>query len=146
MAYIDTQCFTKNDLIELDGYKVIKSNCTKTDENFVCLLLPEAERIAEKYDYSLSKINNQNYNTYLKTLASGAGVKEALTSHMGRHTFATYLLNKNIPIEGVSRALGHTNIKQMQHYAKLLGKKVIADMSVLLEDKDQKKAQNDLRM
>lgn len=92
LAYIDTQCFTKNDLIELDGYKVIKSNRTKTDENFVCLLLPEAENIAEKYDYSLPKINNQNYNTYLKTLASGAGVKKALTSHMGRHNETPYRL------------------------------------------------------
>lgn len=138
LAYIDTQCFTKDDLIEVDGYKVIKSNRTKTDENFVCLLLPEAENIALKYDYSLPKINNQNYNAYLKTLASGAGIKKALTSHMGRHTFATYLLNKNIPIETVSRALGHTNIKQTEHYAKLLGKKVIADMSILLENNNLK--------
>lgn len=85
LAYIDTQCFTKNDLIELDGYKVIKSNRTKTNEIFFCLLLPEAEYIAEKYDYSLPKINNQNYNTYLKALASGFSIKKALTSYVARY-------------------------------------------------------------
>lgn len=66
------------------------------------------------------------------------GLLSNFTIHVARHTFATYLLNKNIPIESVSRALGHTNIKQTEHYAKLLGKKVIADMSTLLENKNKK--------
>lgn len=61
-------------------------------------------------------------------------LNKTMTSHIARHTFATYLLNKNIPIDTVSRALGHTNIKQSQHYARLLGKKVISDMSVLLKE------------
>lgn len=139
LSFIDTQSFSEHDVVKIDKFKAIKSNRTKTDENFICLLLPEAEFIAEKYNYSLPKINNQNYNAYLKTLASGAGVNKALTSHMGRHTFATYLLNKDIPIESVSRALGHTNIKQTQHYAKLLGKKVVADMSVLIKKENEKK-------
>lgn len=59
--------------------------------------------------------------------------KYARTTELsGRHTFATYLLNKNIPIETVARSLGHSNIKQTQHYARLLGKKVIDDMKKLL--------------
>ncbi len=49
-----------------------------------------------------------------------------------KHTFATYLLNRDVPIETVSKAVGHTDIKQTQHYAKLLGKKVIRDMKKLL--------------
>ena len=53
-------------------------------------------------------------------------------THVARHTFATYLLNKGIPIETVSRALGHSTLGMTQHYAKLLGKKVVDDMSVLL--------------
>ena len=53
-------------------------------------------------------------------------------THVARHTFATYLLNKDVPIESVSRALGHSNIKMTQHYARMLGKKVIDDMSKLL--------------
>jgi len=51
---------------------------------------------------------------------------------VARHTFATYLINRNIPIETVSRAMGHSNIRMTEHYARLLGKKVIADMSILL--------------
>jgi site-specific recombinase XerD len=94
--------------------------------------LPEAERIAEKYGYSLPKISNQKYNDYLKLLGAGAGITKSLTSHVARHTFATYLINRNIPIESVSKALGHASIRQTQHYARLLGKKVIEDMKTLL--------------
>ncbi len=134
MAYVDMQSFTEEDISEMEGYKVIRSNRKKTDEYFVSLFLPEAESIAEKYDYDLPKISNQKYNDYLKLLAAGAGINKNLTTHTARHTYATYLLNKGIPIETVSRAMGHSNIKQTQHYAKLLGKKIIDDMKKLLKE------------
>jgi site-specific recombinase XerD len=132
MAYVDTQNFKQEDIIEMDGYKVIRSNRKKTDESFISLLLPEAERVLMKFEYCLPKISNQKYNDYLKLVGLHAGIKKKITSHVARHTFATYLLNKNIPLETVSRALGHTNLKQTQHYAKLLGKKVIEDMKKLI--------------
>lgn len=134
LAYADLMAFTKDSIQVFDGYKTIRSNRVKTDENFISLFLPEAESIADKYKYELPRLTNQKYNEYLKEVATGAGINKTMTSHTARHTFATYLLNKNIPIETVSRALGHTNIKQTQHYARLLGKKVISDMSVLLKD------------
>jgi site-specific recombinase XerD len=133
MAFVDMQNFSREVVFEAEGKKVIKSSRSKTDESFISLLLPEAEAIAEKYDYELPKISNQKYNDYLKLLAVAAGIKKNLTSHVARHTFATYLLNKDIPIETVSRALGHAGLKMTQHYAKMLGKKVISDMSKLLE-------------
>lgn len=132
LAYADLMKFSKESIRDVDGYKAIQSNREKTDENFITLFLPEAERIAIKYDYELPKITNQKYNEYLKDVAKGAGINKPLISHSARHTFATYLLNKDIPIETVARALGHSNIKQTQHYAKLLGKKVIDDMKKLL--------------
>lgn len=132
LAYIDLMAFTKEDVFELEGYEVISSNRSKTDENFISLFLPEAKAIAKKYEYNLPKLTNQKYNEYLKEIAKGAGINKQLTSHSARHTFATYLLNKDIPIETVARALGHSNIKQTQHYARLLGKKVISDMKKLL--------------
>jgi site-specific recombinase XerD len=132
MAYVDMQNFSPADISEIDGMKVIRSSRTKTDESFVSLLLPEAERIAEKYGYKLPKISNQKYNDYLKLLGTGAGITKSLTSHVARHTFATYLINRDIPIESVSKALGHASIRQTQHYARLLGKKVIHDMRKLL--------------
>lgn len=136
MAYADMQAFTKNDVQEIEGYKVIRSSRVKTDENFITLFLPDAERIAIKYKYQLPKITNQKYNEYLKEIGASAQIDKQLTSHSARHTFATYLLNKDVPIETVSRALGHSNIKQTQHYARLLGKKVISDMAKLLDNKE----------
>lgn len=132
LAYIDLMNFNKGSASDTDGFKVIRSNRVKTDENYITLFLPEAERIAIKYKYELPKLSNQKYNEYLKDVAKGAGINKLLVSHSARHTFATYLLNKDIPIETVSRALGHSNIKQTQHYARLLGKKVIEDMKKLL--------------
>jgi integrase len=132
MAYIDVMNFSNEYISELDGKKIIRSRREKTDESFITLFLPEAEKIAEKYDYQLPKITNQKYNDYLKLLGVGAGIRKNLTTHVARHTFATYLLNKDIPIETVSKAMGHSNIKMTQHYAQLLGKKVVSDMSKLL--------------
>jgi site-specific recombinase XerD len=133
MAYADMSKFTVDDIFEINGRKVIRSSREKTDESFVSILLPEAKEILEKYNYQLPIISNQKYNDYLKLLASGAEIKKTLTSHVARHTFGTYLINKGIPIESVSRAMGHSNIKMTQHYARMLGKKVIDDMSKLLE-------------
>ncbi|MDR1370464.1 MAG: site-specific integrase [Dysgonamonadaceae bacterium] len=133
MAYVDMCKFAKEDISEIDGKKVIRSNREKTDESFISLLLPEAEKILIKYDYQLPVMTNQKYNDYLKLLGAGAEITKNLTTHVARHTFATYLLNKDIPIESVSRAMGHSNIKMTQHYAKMLGKKVVNDMSVLLD-------------
>jgi site-specific recombinase XerD len=132
LSFIDLSKFDSSYISVVDGKKIIRSNRQKTDESFISLLLPEAESILNKYTYKLPKISNQKYNDYLKLLGTGSGITKNLTSHVARHTFATYLLNKNIPIETVSRAMGHSNIKMTQHYAKMLGKKVIADMEILL--------------
>ncbi|MDR2684040.1 MAG: site-specific integrase, partial [Prevotellaceae bacterium] len=131
-AYVDMAHFNKSYISEVNGQKVIRSNRQKTDQSFISLLLPQAEKIIKKYDYKLPIISNQKYNDYLKLLAVGAGITKNLTTHTARHTFATYLLNKDIPIESVSRAMGHSNIKMTEHYAKMLGRKVIKDMEILL--------------
>jgi integrase len=133
MAYVDICSFDKSCIGEIDGYAVMSSKRKKTDVQFTSILLNEARVILEKYDYSLPMISNQKYNDYLKMLAAGAGIDKNITTHTGRHTYATYLMNKNIPIETISRAMGHSNIKMTQYYAKLFGKKVIDDMKILLE-------------
>ncbi|NDV93520.1 hypothetical protein D0T84_01135 [Dysgonomonas sp. 521] len=134
MAYIDMQGFSKNSIQVVDEQEVIRSSRTKTDESFILLFLPDAKKIAEKYNYNLPKISNQKYNDYLKLLIAhpNININKKVTSHTARHTFATYLLNKGIPIETVSKTLGHASIKQTQLYARLLGKKVIDDMKKLL--------------
>lgn len=136
LAYSDLMKFNKDSVSELDGEKIIRSNRVKTEENYIVWLSPKAIELAEKYEYKFPRITNQKYNEYLKEVAAEAEIHKPLTSHSARHTFATYLLNKDIPIESVSSALGHSNIKQTQHYAKLLGKKVISDMKSKLGGKE----------
>jgi site-specific recombinase XerD len=71
-------------------------------------------------------------NAYLKELADACGIKKCLTFHIARHTFATTVtLNNGVPIESVSSMLGHKHITTTQHYAKLLDKKLEADMAKL---------------
>jgi site-specific recombinase XerD len=68
-------------------------------------------------------LSNQKMNFYFKEIASIAGVDKDLTFHIARHTFATTItLNHGVPIESVSKMLGHASIKQTQHYAKLTDK------------------------
>jgi len=136
LAYVDLMEFDASSIYEVDGYSVYRSSREKTDESFISVLLPETRAILDRYEGILPKISNQKYNLYLKVVAATAGLKKRITTHTGRHTFATYLINRGIPLETVSRALGHATLRQSMHYAKLLGRKVISDMSALagLED------------
>lgn len=131
--------FNKESIFESNGRKVIQSNRAKTDEGFIVPLLPEAVRIAEKYNYELPKLTNQKCNDYLKEILKDEKVKinKTITTHSARHTFGTYLLNKDVPIETVARILGHANIRQTQHYARFLTKKIIDDTNKLFEDNDK---------
>lgn len=71
-------------------------------------------------------------NTYLKEIADACDVTKKMTFHTARHTFATTVtLTNGVPIETVSKMLGHRNLKTTQHYAKILDLKVSTDMSVL---------------
>lgn len=131
LAFADLMNFDKEWIVEDGEYKIIKGFRTKTNTDFISLLLPEAEKVLDKYD-ELPKLSNQKYNDFLKVLQSGVGIKKTITSHVARHTYATYLLNKGVPIASVSKAIGHSSIKQTEHYARLLGKTVISDMKKLL--------------
>jgi site-specific recombinase XerD len=80
----------------------------------------------------LPVLSNQKMNSYLKEIADVCGIPKTLTFHIARHTFATTVtLSNGVPIETVSKMLGHTNLKTTQHYAKILDIKVSSDMSAL---------------
>jgi site-specific recombinase XerD len=71
-------------------------------------------------------------NAYLKEIAGVCEIEKELTFHIARHTFATTVtLTNGVPIESVSKMLGHKNLKTTQHYAKILDRKVSEDMQVL---------------
>ncbi|NML56658.1 tyrosine-type recombinase/integrase [Chryseobacterium sp. RJ-7-14] len=113
----------------------------KTDIITRVPLLPVAQELVLKYenhpqcvnsDVLFPVLSNQKMNSYLKEIASVCGINKDLTFHIARHTFATTVtLSNGVPIESVSKMLGHRNIKTTQHYAKILDKKVSDDMAVL---------------
>jgi len=79
-------------------------------------------------------ISNQKVNSYLKEIADVCGIKKNLTFHIARHTFATTItLSNGVPIETVSKMLGHTKIATTQIYARVIEKKVSDDMAQLRE-------------
>ena len=78
--------------------------------------------------------SNQKYNSYLKELADICGIKKELTSHIGRHTFATTVtLNNKVPLETVTKMLGNRSIKTTEQYSKVLEIKICDDMLGLRE-------------
>lgn len=80
----------------------------------------------------LPVISNQKLNAYLKEIADICGIKKNLTFHLARHTFATTTtLSKGVPIETVSKMLGHTNIETTQIYARITNSKIGSDMQGL---------------
>ena len=71
-------------------------------------------------------------NSYLKEIAAACNINKELTFHIARHTFATTVtLTNGVPIESVSKMLGHKNLRTTQHYAKVLDRKVSDDMKIL---------------
>ena len=119
------------------GQMWIKTNRQKTGTRANVPLLPQALRIANKYlltqDFLLPKISNQKMNAYLKEIADIVGLEKKLTWYVARHTFATTVtLGNGIKIENVSAMLGHTTIRQTQHYAKVLDTSVMQDMQKLI--------------
>ena len=72
-------------------------------------------------------------NSYLKELGDICDINKNITMHIARHTFATSVtLSNGVPIETVSKILGHTSLKTTQIYAKVLDKKISEDMDLLL--------------
>ena len=76
-------------------------------------------------------ITNQKLNCYLKEIADICGIEKNLTFHIARHTFATMSLNNHVPLETISKMLGHSDIKTTLIYAKMMDKTISEDMEVM---------------
>ncbi|MFW6352071.1 MAG: site-specific integrase [Bacteroidota bacterium] len=142
IAYVDLQDLTHDNLIKgIDGEAWLSFQRHKTKSSVKLPLLDKARTIIEKYKdhpalhgkpWLFPRISNQKMNAYLKEIADLCGIKERLTFHMARHTFATTVtLSNGVPIETVSKILGHSDIKTTQIYAKVIENKVADDMSSL---------------
>jgi len=144
LSYADIQKLQRTEIgIGMDGEKWIFTSRQKTDTSSRIPLLPIALEIMKKYEdhpqcenkgLLFPVLSNQKMNAYLKEIADLCGIKKFLTFHLARHTFATTVtLSNGVPIETVSKMLGHTAIKTTQHYAKILDVKVSRDMALLKE-------------
>jgi len=122
IAYADLEAFDfKKEVVKSGSLYFIDSKRVKTGSNFYTPILPPAMKILEKYDYKLPVMSNQKYNLYLHAIENILGINKPLTSHVARHTFATTVaLAHDVPIETVSKMLGHKDIKTTQIYAKVL--------------------------
>lgn len=120
LSYADLMRFDFANVEERDGRWVLRDARQKSGEDYYIVILPPAMEVLRRYGFKLPKISNQKYNAALKGV--GAVVNRSITSHMGRHTYACMLLNQGMPIEIVAKAMGHTNIKQTQEYARIIDK------------------------
>lgn len=138
LSYSDTQIFDISQYRQIDGKWLHVGQRVKTGVPYVSQLLPPVVEMLERNGWQVPKMNNQRYNQMLKAIGMVIGI-ESLHSHMGRHTFATYMLSNGAKIENVSRMLGHTNITQTQRYAKVLAKDVHDDFDKIAKKLKSKK-------
>jgi len=142
LSYADISKLKQNHIqLRDDGNYWILIHRTKTKTECKIPLFKNSIKILEKYkDFPeailkgrvLPVSSNQKLNSYLKELAEICGIKKNLTMHMARHTFATSItLSNGVPIETVSKMLGHTSLKITQIYARVLENKISDDMGKL---------------
>ncbi len=138
LSYIDISNLRTEHLVRLNDrdWLMIKRQKTGVESNVLLLDLPLS--ILRKYRGSmrgtgklLPSLSNQKLNAYLKEIADVCGIRKPISFHVARHTFATMILSKGVPMESVSRMLGHTNLSTTKIYARITDKKVEEDMSLL---------------
>lgn len=142
LAYADVYKLKRSEIIVgIDGEKWLSIKRQKTETPSRIPILPMAQRMLDKYSEHpqclaknklLPVLSNQKMNSYLKEIGDVCRVNKVITFHLARHTFATTVtLTNGVPIESVSKMLGHRNIKTTQQYAKIVDKKISEDMIVL---------------
>lgn len=135
LAYIDLKNLNTSNFIRDDNSLMwihIRRQKVKTA---VCVIpvISKVLTVFRKYDFNLPVLSNQKYNDALKKIATEVGIRKRLTTHVGRKTYGTLLLNKDVPIETVSKLLGHSDIHVTQkHYAKVLHMKVARDIRSII--------------
>ena len=144
LSYIDVKQLTLHQIVRgIDNNYWIYTKREKTNEVVKIPILPKALVIIEKYrtiakeidsELLLPLYSNQKTNSYLKEISKQCGIPKNITFHVARHTFATtVLLSNGVPIETVSKLLGHTKLSTTQIYARVLEHKISEDISNLLK-------------
>jgi site-specific recombinase XerD len=141
LAYADVKKLKHEELVKgIDGKLWIQTFRAKTSTRVPIPLLPQALKIIERQKMKAPESkgcvfhvpSNQKTNAYLKEIADLCDITKKLTFHIARHSFATTVtLSNGVPIETVSKMLGHTNIKTTQIYSKVVDFKISGDMAAL---------------
>ena len=137
LAFCDIKSLRRSDITtDAEGNAWIRKAREKTGEMSIIPMLAVPRKIAEKYaghptvlqNRLLPVLSNQKINAYLKEIADLARIDKHLTTHLARHTFASLSLSNHVPIESISKMLGHADICTMQIYAKTQDKTIYEDM------------------
>ena len=148
LSYVDIKELVPDQIVKgIDGINWIYTKRQKTNETVKVPLLPKAQEILSLYlnqkDFPESEpifpvFSNQKVNKYLKEIMEQLNIRKTITFHSARHTFATTItLSNGVPIETVSKLLGHTKLSTTQIYARVLETKVSSDMLLLKEKMDK---------
>ncbi len=143
LSFVDIKELTTDDIVEVNGEKWIISKRHKTKIPFQVKLLDIPLQIIKRYEpfqTDKSVFPNLNYWSIckpLKKMIKECGITKAISFHCSRHGFATLALSKGMPIESVSRVLGHTNIVTTQLYAKITTQKIDHDLTMFGEKLNQ---------
>ena len=137
LSYSDLKNFDMKLIREVSDTKVYMGKREKTSKPFTIPLLAPALDIIEKYHGVFPVISNVKYNEYLKVVAQAAGIDKPISPHGARHTGATLLLNKGVPMPIVSRICGHSSTRiTEQVYAKLLDETVVSAIQEIQKSKE----------
>jgi integrase len=136
LSYVDMQGLRREDVVERGDTLYIKSHREKTGEVYYTPVLPAAREVLERYEYRLPSISNQKMNKYLHDIERMLDIPVPMTCHVARHSFATLMLSKDVPIPVVAKMLGHASTKTTEIYAKVLQNNV-EEKSVMVIDKLQ---------
>lgn len=139
-SYADAVSVTRDNLFTDDEGNLWLKYCRKKNELRACVkLLPKALELIEKYNDDtrptlFPMLYHPNLRRLMKCLAVLADIKEDLTYHAGRHSFASLItLEAGVPIETICKILGHLNLQTTQRYAKVTPKKLFEDMDKYIE-------------
>lgn len=137
ISFSDIKNLTTDNLVTINGNLWVSSVRQKTKIPFHVKLMESACKIINRYEpFRRGKrlfhvYRNGWTNILLKKIAAKCGITKNLTFHMSRHSYAVMAISNGMPIESVSKVLGHTKITTTQHYAKITTEKLDKDFSVL---------------
>ena len=134
LAFCDMELFDFETMtVDRIDYTYIDGERLKTGSNFFTPILPPAMDVLKKYNYKLPLISNQKLNEYCHVIEALCQINKPVTCHIGRHSFATLMINYGFPLESVKKMLGHKDIKTTQIYAKISTKMVEDDVKKKLK-------------